>query len=340
MTAADRRLLEEERLGLMCSIRGLRSLPRGPRLRALEARLAEIDAGPEDFSGRGRPGVVVSQVEEARAMASETAAAAEAKIFRTTAEAGLGATASESVHMIVGSPPYDAVRDYHGNGIDLVEVGREAARVLVPGGVAAMVIQDQTRDGHKTLTTFRTAVEWVDAGKDAGFGLFECLVWTRSGQPGAWWNRRFRVDHEYVLIFSKGKKPRVFDKTHMMIPSAHAGKPIGGWTIKTDGSRNVAAPGRKTAETKCPGTVIPWPKTCSEARDADRFLKRKHPATFSQTLVSDLVRCFTEPGDVVVDPFMGSGTTLVECSRLRRRSIGFDPSAEYCELARARLALS
>jgi len=116
----------------------------------------------------------------------------------------------ESVDLTVFSPPYDELRDYDGYACDLHALGAELYRVTRDGGVVVMVIQDQTRGGKKTLTSFRTILDWCDA---IGFGLFECNIYRKQGKDGAWWSKRFRVDHEYMPVFVKGEKPRCFDKT-------------------------------------------------------------------------------------------------------------------------------
>ena len=99
--------------------------------------------------------------------------------------------ADESVDSIFFSPPYDAMRNYGNDGspppFDLSEAGRECFRVLKDGGVAGMVINDGTKDYAKSLTTFRTTIDWCD---NAGFRLFETVVYHRKGAPGGWWTRR------------------------------------------------------------------------------------------------------------------------------------------------------
>jgi len=256
-------------------------------------------------------------------------------VIQGKAETILSFLPTESIHLILGSPPYDGIRDYHGSGIDLPSLGADIARVLVPGGVAVIVIQDQTENGHKSLTSFSTACAWATHGD---LGLFETLIWNRPGVPGAWWGRRFRVDHEFVLVFSRGKRPRVFDKDHMKIPAIYAGtmQTGGAWNTKGEMVPNTR---KKVSALKCPGTVMTWNPTKCEPRDEDRALKRNHPATFPQALVSDLIRCFTEPGDMVLDPFAGSGSTLVEAKKLDRRYLGIEPSEVYRDLALRRLAL-
>ena len=112
----------------------------------------------------------------------------------------LGKIKSNSIDMVVTSPPYDNLRSYEGYNLDLHQLGLELYRVIKDGGVCAVVLQDQTKNFAKTLTTFRTALDWCD---NIGFKLFECCIYHKYGSEGAWWNKRFRVDHEYILIFVK-----------------------------------------------------------------------------------------------------------------------------------------
>jgi site-specific DNA-methyltransferase (adenine-specific) len=105
-----------------------------------------------------------------------------------------------SIDLVVTSPPYDSLRDYNGFIFDLHETGKEIYRVLKEGGIAVMVIQDQTKDFGKSLTSFRTILDWCD---NIGFKLFETVIYRKHGTEGAWWTQRFRVDHEYMHIFLK-----------------------------------------------------------------------------------------------------------------------------------------
>lgn len=240
-----------------------------------------------------------------------------------------------SVDLVLTSPPYDGIRDYEGKpGIDVTVLGRGVSHALREGGVAAVVIQDQTKSGRKTLTSFRLAVDWVD---NAGLGLFECCIYSRSGVPGAWWNRRFRVDHEYILIFVKGKKPTHFDKAHLMVPSKDAGKPIHGSKRTTKGSLVLhRQEGRLTAPMKCRGTVWPYASSSRE-RGTDWDLKRQHPATFPDKMARDVVLCLSPSDGLVVDPCVGSGTTLAVALEEGRRVAGCDIEEKYVALANLRL---
>ena len=236
---------------------------------------------------------------------------------------------SESVDIVVTSPPYDAMRDYMGFSVDLHVVGKEIHRVLKNGGVAAMVIQDQTKNFGKSLTSFRTVIDWCDS---FGFKLFEIIIYRKYGAEGAWWNKRFRVDHEYIPIFLKGDRPQYFNKDHLKIPSKHGGKTMtGGGTRLTNGIR-IATRAIKINPFKCRGTIWEY----LTAGDGSR-LKHQHPATFPNQLPYDFIQCFTPQNGVVLDPFAGSGTTLVAAKNLGHPYVGIDIAPEYCEIARRRV---
>jgi len=235
----------------------------------------------------------------------------------------------ECIDMVVTSPPYDALRDYNGYQLDLHGLGEQLLRVLKDGGICVMVIQDSTKDFAKSLTSFRTIVDWCD---NIGFRLFECNIYNRQGIEGAWWKKRFRVDHEYMPIFLKGKRPQYFDKENIKIPSKHGGKVMTGANIRTKngqtGSRKV-----KINPTKCPGTVMTFGNTCG----GESKLKSQHPAVFPNMLAYDMIECFCPLEGIVLDPFNGSGTTTLAAKCLGRKYIGIDVSEEYNNIALKRL---
>lgn len=242
----------------------------------------------------------------------------------------VGTMPSNSVDFVLFSPPYDGVRDYKGNWtVDLPALGAELLRVVKDGGFAVIVMTDGTKNQRKSMTTFRTAVAW----EDAGWSMFEHVIYARDGRPGAWWSTRFRVDHEYVLMFYKGKRPRPIEHhAGLRVPSKHAGKKWTGTQRMTDGSliRTTAT----VAADKCRGTIWKYATSNSEGNR----VKAKHPATFPDALARDLILAMSAPGELVYDPMMGSGTTVVVAAQEGRRWLGNDFSAEYVEIASERLS--
>lgn len=237
---------------------------------------------------------------------------------------------SDSIDLVMFSPPYDGIREYKGNWqFESEQLGRELLRVTKPGGICVVVIGDSSKNFAKSLTSFRLAVTWCDA---VGWRLFETCIYQRDGNPGAWWRKRFRVDHEYIHIFLKGERPKTFNKEPLMIPSKHAGKRYTGTDRLTSGGFKRIAP-TAVNPMKCRGTV--WRYSTSNA-EGNR-LKLQHPATYPDKLVEDILVCFSEPNDVILDPMAGSGTTCVVAAQLGRQFLGIEVSEEYAGIARQRL---
>ena len=245
---------------------------------------------------------------------------------------GMGQLPDACTDFVVFSPPYDALRTYEGKPeFDLHRTGEQVYRILKEGGMCAMVIQDQTKDFGKSMTSFKTMVDWVD---NLGFKLFECVIYHKNGTEGAWWTKRFRVDHEYIALFLKGPKPLYFNKEPLKVPSKHGGKIMSGFaTRKTNGKTNKSIT-RMINPMKCRGTV--WDYMC--AGDKNK-IKRQHPAPFPDKIPYDLIQCFCPEGGLVIDPYMGSGSTAVAAIKLNRSFMGFDISQNYItEISEKRIA--
>lgn len=235
-----------------------------------------------------------------------------------------------SIDVVVTSPPYDELRTYNGFSVDLHKTGEQIFRILKPGGVCAMVIQDQTKNFGKSLTSFRTIIDWCDS---FGFKLFENVIYHKNGTEGAWWKSRFRVDHEYIPLFLKGDRPGYFNKEPLKIPSKHGGKIMSGSGNRKTNGQTGETVRREINAMKCRGTV--WDYMMAGDKNP---LKRKHPAVFPDQIPTDIITCFCPEEGIVLDPFMGSGSTAVSAVKLGRHFIGFDISQEYVDLAYERLA--
>lgn len=255
------------------------------------------------------------------------------KIYNMDCIKGMKKLPENSIDVVVTSPPYDDLRSYEHGGysqtIDLHELGKGLHRVLKDGAVAVMVIQDQTKNRGKTLTSFKTIIDWCD---NIGFKLFETIIYKKHGTEGAWWKKRFRVDHEYMPIFLKGEKPQYFNKEPLKVPSKHGGEVMtGSGNRKTNGETTDTVT-REINKKKCRGTIWPYLKA------GDKYeLKRKHPATFQDDIPKDFIQCFAPKDGIVMDPMIGSGSTAVAAKKLGRDYIGFDISEEYTKIARKRI---
>lgn len=235
------------------------------------------------------------------------------------------------IDLVVTSPPYDNIRDYKGYELDLHTIGKELFRTIKDGGIVCFVMQDQTKNFGKSLTTFKTAIDFCNIG----FKLFECCIYRKYGQEGAWWNKRFRIDHEYILMFLKGDKPKAFNKEPLKIPSKHGGKTMTGCaTRNTDGTTQKSR--AVTINTmKCRGSIWEY----LNGGDKNK-IKRKHPATFPDALAKDLILCFSNEGELVYDCMAGSGTTGLMAKQNNRNFIMSEISADYCKIIDERMATS
>lgn len=243
----------------------------------------------------------------------------------------LPAILDETIDLTITSPPYDNIRDYDGKyKLDLPEVGKQLLQKTKDGGICCVIMQDGTKDFQKSLSTFKLAIDWVNSG----WKLFECCIYHRHGTPGAWWNQRFRVDHEYILIFFKGERPSFFDKSSLMVPAIYAGQmPYGTPSVRLTNGDLKKQDRKPVAEKKCRGTIWFLNKSSYEKNK----IKSKHPATFPNQLVDDLINCFSKENDIICDPFLGSGTTLIQSIKLNRKFIGSEVSQEYFEIIKEQI---
>ena len=250
-------------------------------------------------------------------------------IYSTECVEGMKNIPNNSIDLTITSPPYDDLRDYKGYKIDLHEIGEQLFRITKEGGIVVMVIQDQTKNFGKSLTSFKTIIDWCD---NVGFKLFETVIYKKNGSEGGWWNKRFRVDHEYMPIFLKSERPQYFNKESLKLPSKHAGKLMtGGATRKKDGN-TVKSNKILINDLKCRGTIWDY----SNGGDKNR-IKRQHPATFPDKIPYDFIQCFCPPDGIVFDPMVGSGSSCVAASILNRKYLGFDVSEEYIDIAKNRI---
>lgn len=236
-----------------------------------------------------------------------------------------------SIDLTVTSPPYDATRTaYKQQTLDeLVAVYTQLLHITTNGGVFCLNIRDGWVKGAYTGTTFRLVVALLDAG----WRLHTDIIASKDGRPGAWFNKRFKIDHEYVFNFVKGDEPQYFNKESLKIVAKWAGTKYHGTQRKSDGTLDPIVGDYTIKSMKCRGTV--WPYRVGGGQDDD--LGHKHPAIMPKNLARDLILCFSEPGMTVLDPMAGSGTTLLQARNLGRNYLGIEISEEYCALIEERL---
>lgn len=230
------------------------------------------------------------------------------------------------VDLTVTSPPYDDMRSYTSEAEWSWEVFEkvcdELYRVTSEGGVVVWNVADKTKNGAKTCTSFRHVLRFVDAG----FLLADTMIWEKTGTSmGS--NRLYHSNYEFAFIFAKGKH-RTFnpirDRKNVKGPVTEK---VGGGGllegISTNKSRSV--------------TYSEFGKRNNIWRIQPSQKQKGHPAPFPVEFARDHILSWSNEGDLVLDPFMGSGTTAIAAEMTNRNWLGIEVSSEYAEIARRRI---
>ena len=250
-----------------------------------------------------------------------------------------------SVDLIVTSPPYADQRNNTYGGIKPEEyvkwflpITRELLRVLKPTGTFILNIKEKVVNGERSTYVLELILEM----RKQGWLWTEEFIWNKKNSyPGKWPNR-FRDSWERLLQFNKTKKFNMYQDEVKV--------PIGDWAKsrlknlseidKTrDNAKTSSGFGKNISnwvgkESVYPTNVLTLATECNN---------KNHSAAFPDSLPDWFIRLFTEEGNSVLDPFMGSGTTLVVAERLLRNAIGIDIVPEYVNMVKAhfdRLGLS
>jgi len=226
----------------------------------------------------------------------------------------------EFIDLVVTSPPYDNLRTYNGYSFDFGSIAAELFRVIKPGGVVVWVVGDATVNGSETGTSFRQALHFMSLG----FNLHDTMIWEKTGRLPT--QDRYYAIFEFMFVFSKGKPKS------MNFICDHVNKNSGQVRAKD----NTINRGKRLAGT---GTFV----TKSVSRRPNIWKihnagnRSGHPAVFPESLASDHIVSWSNKGDVVYDPFMGSGTTAKAAVMTGRRWVGSEISQKYADIALERL---
>ena len=237
----------------------------------------------------------------------------------------------ESIDLVITSPPYDNLRTYNNSSswgfAEFCGVLSGLKRVTKEGCVVVGVVNDATIKGGETGTSFKQALTF----KDCGFSLHDTMIWEKQTftATGALKTRYAQV-FEYMFVFVKGDKPKTFnpikDRKTKGIYKKH------GNVRQANGSSKKQSSIGKMYADKLAQRFNVW-KINTECSN----LKRCHPAQFPEKLVHDHILSWSNEGDIVFDPFMGSGTTGNMSILLKRQFIGCEIDKEYFEIAKERI---
>jgi site-specific DNA-methyltransferase (adenine-specific) len=220
------------------------------------------------------------------------------------------------VDLTVTSPPYDNLRAYNGYCFDFEKVAKELFRVTKQGGIVVWVVGDKTDKGSETGTSFKQALYF----KFIGFNLHDTMIYQRKTAPLT--HNRYEQEFEYMFVFSKGKPKTV---NHILIPTVFAGKNKG-----SIGKHRQTHNATKTIvkDKRIKGNI--WQYAVGGA-------KINHPAIFPEQLANDHIISWSNEGDLIYDPFMGSGTTAKMAIVNSRNWVGSEISEEYCSIIEQRV---
>ena len=238
----------------------------------------------------------------------------------------LGDLSGDLVDLTVTSPPYDNLREYNGYTFDFDTIAKELFRVTKPGGVLVWVVSDAMIDGSESGTSFKQALGF----KEMGFSLHDTMIWKKQTSTDTGSLRvRYGNIFEYMFVLSKGK-PKTFNPIKDRINKSFGRKKSG--TIRQPNGTPSAISSKGKPIAKMGQRHNIW-EICTEVSNN----KRVHPAQFPESLARDHIISWSNPGDVVLDPFLGSGTTGKVAVELNRQFIGIEISQEYLNLATGRI---
>ena len=246
----------------------------------------------------------------------------------------------DSVDLIVTSPPYADQRKNVYGGIRpdeyvdwFLPISEQLLRTLKPTGTFVLNIKEKVVNGERSTYVMELILEM----RKQGWLWTEEFIWHKKNcYPGKWPNR-FRDAWERLIQFNKQRKFDMYQEEVMT--------PMGDWATtrlkrlsETDKTRDNSKVGSGFGKNisnwldrdkAYPANVLHLATECNN---------KNHSAAFPEALPEWFIKLFTKQGDLVLDPFMGSGTTLIVANRMRRNSIGIDVVPEYCEMVREKLA--
>lgn len=226
--------------------------------------------------------------------------------------------------LTVTSPPYDGLRTYNGYSFDFESIAKELYRITKIGGVVVWIVGDQTKNGSESGTSFRQALFF----KHIGFNLHDTMIYRKVNYIPLTHNR-YEQAFEYMFVLSRGKL-KTFNP--ILIPCKTAGSKTAKRTFYQTNNANTPTAGHKNevvAQKKQKENV--WDLSTNAGASG-------HPAQFPERLANDHIISWSNEGDLVYDPFMGSGTTGKMAKINNRNYIGSEISKEYCLIAERRIS--
>lgn len=239
----------------------------------------------------------------------------------------------KSIDLTVTSPPYDDLRKYDGYFFDFKKTAMELFRVTKNGGVVVWIVGDATIHRSETGSSFKQALFFMDCG----FNLHDTMIYQKDACPYPETNRYY-PSFEYMFVLSKGKPKTanlISDKRnkHFGESATGTGRDKEGNLKEHCATKNKT--GRKVKEFGVRANV--WLYSVGKWKTTKDKIAYEHPAIFPDALARDHIITWSNEGDTVFDPMMGSGTTGKMAVLLKRSFIGIEISEKYFEIAKQRI---
>ena len=248
------------------------------------------------------------------------------KIYNENCLETMAKMSDNFIDLTITSPPYDNLRDYKGYTFEFESIAKELYRVTKQGGVVVWVVSDATINGSESGTSFKQALYF----KEIGFSIHDTMIWDKGSFTATGSLKvRYASVFEYMFVLSKGK-PKVFnpikDKKNI-----HFGKTFTTSRVKqADGTTKARCnPNKPTSEYGQRHNI--W--RINTAKPIGN-----HPAVFPELIANDHIISWSNEGELIYDPFMGSGTTAKMSILNNRNFIGSELSKEYYEIALNRIS--
>jgi len=228
------------------------------------------------------------------------------------------------IDLTLTSPPYDDLRNYKGYSFEFEKIAKELFRVTKESGVVVWIVGDSTLNGSESGTSFNQALYF----KSIGFNLHDTMIYHKDNPPPVGGENRYYQSFEYMFVFSKGtptlypikckRRNKWNDKRKERVRGVLRSKD-GDFTKSLVKIQNV------------------WSYVVSGGTSSKDKIAYEHPAIFPEKLAEDHIVSWTKEGEIVYDPFMGSGTTAKMSFLNNRRYIGSEISETYHNISERRV---
>ena len=233
------------------------------------------------------------------------------------------------VDLTITSPPYDNMRNYKGHGFnDFEKIVPELLRITKNDGVVVWIVGDQTIKGDETGTSFRQALFF----KEIGFNLFDTMIYLKTPRGAVGNNRTYWQTFEYMFVFAKGS-PKTINLIKDRANKEARDGDRGTKRLKDGSLLNLKRAGYDEYGRR---TNV-WEYLVGKGHSSTDNFAYQHPAIFPEKLALDHIISWSNEGDLVYDPFVGSGTSAKMAKKSKRNYIGSEISLEYCKIAENRL---